>query len=302
MTIEIALPAATDLMEEGHDYLQQKKSDPLLAYTAFLDALERADGDTALDGAIRSQASKMLGVCARMLGNLEDAEFRLSEALRFTAENVATTGGPTFEGSDTGVAAILRDLGAVYATYYLVYRNKHDGRGRGDALGYLALARRCYSDSLRALVEDEMNPIEVIAEREVTIGYSALLEWQAADELPLNPQVLSDGTHVDGRHEVKAACAQRLAGCYTTLKHQVELRTQYLALRGLNFEVYKANLLIREVRVEPFMHRMTHWHELMQLTGPSSESPGRRNHAIVALLFGDRVYSWSELRKARQSR
>jgi hypothetical protein len=90
------------------------------------------------------------------------------------------------------------------------------------------------------------------------------------------------------RDEAKA----RLWSCYIQTRELNAIIAEE-AQRGLNlapFEEYQANTLMRLVRVSSLPERIAYSEELMRLTSESSASSGRRVHAYVALVGGDRLY------------
>lgn len=276
MTIEASLPRVTDLMEEGHDYLQ--RGDILTASTAFLDAL---DGASPSDVRTLAEANQMLGICARLRGNLDDAEAHLIKA-------AALADMYRLEVILSGT--IHRDLGAVHASLYRIYRTGFSGFTRGLSEKHRDLARHHYELSERLFVSST-EPAAV--ELYVTKGYALFLEWHVADELPWEKRLTE-----------KARISDDLEQQYINLRHRYDTDRCLMKINpdAQKHQAYQANLLIRVVRTEPLLQRLTHRGELMRLTDPDSASAGSRTRALVALLFGERVYSWFELRKARQSR
>lgn len=275
----IVLATATSLIEEGRRYMRE--GDPVTAHTAFLDAREHADPS---DTHNLIEANRMLGVSAHAKGDLDNAKRYLEAAHELMA---------TSNVDEVLAGAVYREMGAVYAALYLVYRDRVSGFDRNTALTNLNQARQAYGMSEYLLLSSVM-PIK--QELSITRIFMFMLEWHAADELPNRARSKDEKLKLSDQLEAEFYYLQH----HNSLDGALRKKESYPD--AAKHRAYEAEGLICVVRTESPWRRLTHWNTLMWLTGPDSASPGSRTRALVALVFGDRVYSWFELRKPRQSR
>lgn len=271
MTTEEVIATSEDMMAHA-DKLRREGDYPLAVQ--WYNAAYRSLWDNP---SARIAALQQRGVTNRLLGNLDGAQSDLEDALELAGELP----------SGALIATIHRDLGAVHASLYLVYNEAADGHRISIGRNHRNQARMHYSMSVALLAEPPQAP-EVKAEHLVSTAYRSHFEWQVADELPREDRI-----------KAKQEQATKLEAAYRELVTLGDAEAQ----RGNDsFEVYRINTLIRVVRTQPFRQRWSNRKGLLRLTAQNSASPGRRKHALAALVGGDRVYSWLELREARRSR
>lgn len=275
MTTEEVIATGEDMMAYA-DKLRQEGDYPLAVQ--WYNAAHRSLWDNP---SARIAALQQKGVTNRLLGNLDGAQSDLEDALEIALELAGELPPGVL------IATIHRDLGAVHASLYLVYNEAADGHRVSIGRDHRNQARMHYSMSVALLSELPQTP-KVEAEYSVSVAYRSHFEWQVADELPREDRI-----------KAKQEQAAKLEAAYRELVTLGDAEAQ----RGNDsFEVYRINTLIRVVRTQPFTRRWSNRKELLHLTAQNSASPGRRKHALAALVGGDRVYSWLELREARRSR
>lgn len=266
--IAVALPTYAELMQEGATLQQDGKPDQ--AYTAFLDAYS-----SAATSHQKAAAHQGAAINARLNSDLTTSVILFGSAVEHAQAS----------GNQLLVAKILRDQGATQeALFRVTLRFYHQEQ-----------AERLYKksiDILETLLNDAHNhskpDYELRAELAATKSFQGMLDWNTA------------GVNKEGREIAKLkifAAYRELMLVNATIAHD--------AKRGLTtlepFEVYETNALMREVRSDPgIFRRFGHRKELMELTSQQSQSPGRRPHAIVALIGGEMLYDMLSLRKARK--
>lgn len=254
-------PDFNPLMERGARLMQSGHLEK--AFADFREASNTASSDE-----MRARANQMAGVVARLLGKLDISVMYFVRAYQLAIQT----------GNETLRAAILRDHGITRETLFFT-------TGKPE---YLKGAQKHYALSVHILEtliakRDEGTSYELESELLATQTYLAMLIWRTAKSHRL-------------RHEAN----EQLHDCYTDLKllnTSIELVAQEGNTTITPFEVYQTNALMRVVRADSVFGRIRHCAELMRLTSPSSASPGRRKQAIVALVGGDRLYRWFELRR-----
>lgn len=253
-------PSCTQLMEDGADLLQAGKAERAFDVFKFVADVVISDED-------RARAFQMTGITARLQGKLDISETYFVLALALA----------THVGNEVLRGAILRDQGA---TREALFATTSDPT-------YLKGAQECYAQSVRileTLVSMERTELSYQLQSELlsTQGFYEMFIWRTVKNRTL-------------RREAR----ERLHDCYMELKW-LNADIAHQALQGhmtaAPFEVYQANLLMRVVRVNSVFGRIRYCAELLRLTSPSSASPGRRKQAIVALVGGDHLYRWLELR------